>query len=272
MATSKSGTVAWDNHIRGLVLKLNKEGLSTRKIASTVGKSKSSIARFLLKNKVGQRHRVVTCPSFSLHGVCVNLPICPTCPTKDWNCILNFRKQEFKTARHGQWSEYIFKYNDFSIHLTTKSVLIYPPEVKACTPDEARAILYGMVNEIMPKLESFLNIKLMPLKVNFFPVTKQHIALNQRQVHDYMKAAGINEIKDASGKVLLYLDNSKGQAHIESNDVKYGIDYISTFASMLTGDFQKQLQQAISKDVRNVFREELNKPEELNHETKSYIG
>ncbi len=279
----KNGTRSGTTTIYNRILDLTKQGKKVREIASIVGIPKSTVHRWMQKNKVGQESPGYDGTKFEIHNYQANVKILETPIGWKPNTILSFKKVLFDDKDQHGWTKYIFKYNDCSIHITPYSVLIFPPKIQSkISPYDVKTMASQLVIDMIPRIENLLEIKLSNRPSYYIDITKQHIAMLNDHIWDIFKKEGFRKTIDKKGNIRLILDQSKGDKHIEAIDSKYAEFDMNEFEKFIaqgaTGGYNlADMKRSIitnQKAIINITKQKVPQEEEIinNEETPPYIN
>lgn len=244
---------------------LHQKGLSIRQIAKSKGLSRSRVHRILHK-KVSQKvlsrsgtlsHISQKKGHFNYHDCHISISILEK--PKGWqpNMILQLKKINFSTENRVNWEEYIFKYNNCSVHLTPHKVIIYPPKsISSISPEDAKNLAIGTANKIIPILERKLEIKLSNNHATIFTIKKNHVAMVSKKIFDAFTKAGFKELRDSNGDLRLILDKSNGEKHVEAVHPVFAESDMTCLVEFLTGNFAQRfeiVEKSVAKLVRDLY-------------------
>jgi len=204
-------------------LALSKKGLSARKIAVLTGLSKSTVHRIIKANcpmgQVSGVPRVSQDTRFEIHNYQMSMKILES--PKGWspNAILRLKKLKFESLNRNTWTEYMFNYNNVSVHITPNRIIMFPEKLQSkISAEDAQMLATSVAMELIPRLESLLEIKISNKPSVYITVSRNHAAMINDKIFDVLDKAGFKQVKDDNGNLRLILDRSNGEKHIECTD------------------------------------------------------
>jgi hypothetical protein len=269
------------------IKKMHTERKSIREIASALDIPRSTVHDILTRELSEKKHSGSSGhPSkFEIHSYQVGLKILEAPPRWCPSVILKLKKLRFEPAPRNGWTEFVFPYRDYSIHLTPMSVLIFPPKIQSLiSAKDAKALATQMALDVVPKLERLLEIKLSSRPAIFMSVGRQHMAYEQDAIFDEFKKIGFRALRDYNGCMRLHLDQSKGHKHIEATHVVFASDDIDNLHGFLLEVMEgrytlsemtqsiKANQRAIGQLQRALLPDFHGSQSSVHRELPSYIG
>lgn len=237
------------------------QGFTVREIAKKLNISKSKAHRDLMKVCPKKTNPGVMgqAPEFEIHDYQVVSKILEKPAGWKPQTILHFKKVKYRVEDQHGWEKQIFEFGSCSVHLTPYNVLIWPHKLTSKVDIyDVKARMDQIAIKTIERLEKLLELKLSNNTITYWDVTKQHAVMKQEKIWDVLWNQGFREIKNQDGKIMLYLDRSNGEKHIESQDQIYADNNINKFerliAETLTGDFSlKDIQNAVLTNQKAIL-------------------
>ncbi len=155
---------------------------------------------------------------FEIHDYCLSFPIKSNKKIKT-SFILKKKHIPFEIINRNTWKAVYFKRFDCSIHVTPKSVLLYPPKIESkISPTLAVQIADQIALSVLPRIEKLLEIKLSCQAWHYITICTQHVAIHHKELFELLNDFGVQKVVDEKRRTRIILDRSKGKRHVEGID------------------------------------------------------
>lgn len=198
--------------------------------------------------------------SIRLHDLFISLKVVRR--PENWNTdfvekILEEKSIEFTRQKLNNWKGLYFDYASVKVRVTPNKVLIKLPDISMGLeeePEHLKNLALAYLDDVIPRVENLLKIKISKPRKLSVSVSSQHIAFVKNRIAKYFLDKGINmRVYDRSGRLRVIVDKSNGNEELEAIDKAHAEEDADRLQGLIKdvvfGKFDHRRIQEIQRDI-----------------------